>query len=225
MNKLNYITLLLLTGCSTVQTTIQEPYFNQHHMLNHSKSIATYYQFAHDFDVLPAKPRDPSRKIVLRCIMADKSTMDYSVSTHKPAYLDSQIDHHVQLLHYRIATPFHQNDAQLTPIMMSELKFFFQKLENINRPYHLFILGHTNSDGNLTLNNQLSIQRAKHALQYLISLGVEHDLMTTIGMADSLPLATWDKDKHANNRRLEIFIYRPDNTKPTLEHHCYERIL
>ncbi|MFT7052484.1 MAG: outer membrane protein OmpA-like peptidoglycan-associated protein [Psychromonas sp.] len=225
MNKLNYITLLLLTGCSTVQTPMKEPYFNQHHVLNHSKSIATYYQFAHDFDVLPAKPLDKSRQVVLRCIRAHKSTMGDDVSTHKPSYLDSQTDHHVQLQHYRMATPFHQNDAQLTQIMMSELKFFYQKLENISQPYHLFVLGHTNSDGSLALNNRLSSQRAKNALQYLNSLGVEHDLMTTIGMADSLPLATWDKNKHANNRRLEIFIYRPDNTKPTLENHCYERIL
>ena len=69
------------------------------------------------------------------------------------------------------------------------------------------VTGHTDADGDPTLNMQLSIQRAEIVKAQLIERGLPADRITAEGMGSYEPLAdnTTSKGK-AMNRRVEIRV-------------------
>jgi len=77
----------------------------------------------------------------------------------------------------------------------------------------LLIVGHTDAVGSDDYNQGLSDRRARAAASYLISRGVNRQIMV-LGAGESEPVATNDTDEgRQQNRRVEIAIYASEDLK------------
>jgi len=75
------------------------------------------------------------------------------------------------------------------------------------------ITGHTDSSGDETVNQQLSLQRARTVAGYLGAKGIESDRVIVAGAGSSLPIAdNATRYGRSLNRRIDIFMTpnRPD---------------
>lgn len=80
-------------------------------------------------------------------------------------------------------------------------------LNEIKPGRKVVIYGYASSEGDLSLNRQLSYERASAVKQYLISRGVAGELVTAVGKGIDNPVATNDTELgRAQNRRVEIHI-------------------
>jgi outer membrane protein OmpA-like peptidoglycan-associated protein len=84
------------------------------------------------------------------------------------------------------------------------------KLANVLKQYpdtNIEILGHTDSNGSDSYNQDLSERRANAAATYLRSQGVVNSRVSTRGMGESDPKVTNDTESgRAENRRVEFVI-------------------
>lgn len=72
------------------------------------------------------------------------------------------------------------------------------------------IVGHTDSTGNDSINNPLSVDRANSTRDYLIAKGVAATRFNTEGRGSREPVAdNTSAEGRAKNRRVEIFIGEP----------------
>lgn len=73
--------------------------------------------------------------------------------------------------------------------------------------YNMTIEGHTDSSGDDAMNLDLSKRRAKRAMDYLISKGIEKERLTYEGYGESRPVAdNGSAEGRAQNRRVEFKI-------------------
>lgn len=73
---------------------------------------------------------------------------------------------------------------------------------------NLLIVGHTDSVGTATYNEDLSRRRAASAANYLVSEGVARARLQTTGLGESEPINTENSDAAmAKNRRIEVALY------------------
>ncbi|RJG07549.1 OmpA family protein [Noviherbaspirillum cavernae] len=101
---------------------------------------------------------------------------------------------------------FDTNSADIKPNFRSILdKFAASLVENpITR---VNIVGHTDSTGNDAINNPLSVNRAAHTRDYLVSRGVSSSRFNIDGRGSREPLVANDTEANrAKNRRVEIFV-------------------
>jgi len=71
----------------------------------------------------------------------------------------------------------------------------------------MVVEGHTDSQGALAMNNELSQKRADAVRTYLVSRGIASDRITAKGMGPSTPIAdNASPEGRANNRRVEIVV-------------------
>jgi len=69
------------------------------------------------------------------------------------------------------------------------------------------VVGHTDSVGSETYNQQLSEKRARATADYLISQGVSSSQVSVEGRGESEPRASNSTaDGRAQNRRVEIYL-------------------
>jgi len=67
--------------------------------------------------------------------------------------------------------------------------------------------GHTDSRGDAAANLLLSEQRAQAVLDALVSMGVDADRITSLGMGEDFPIASNDdEDGRARNRRVDVIL-------------------
>lgn len=67
--------------------------------------------------------------------------------------------------------------------------------------------GHTDSSGNSVTNSELSQKRADSVREALISLGIDGDRITAIGMGQDFPIASnADEAGRARNRRVDVIL-------------------
>ena len=70
------------------------------------------------------------------------------------------------------------------------------------------IIGHTDSLGAETYNQELSQARAESVLNYLADKGVEHARLTATGRGESQPVASNETEEgRARNRRVAFWLY------------------
>ena len=71
------------------------------------------------------------------------------------------------------------------------------------------VVGYTCDIGTPSINQTLSDNRANAVREYLISRGIEEDLILTEGMGERNPVAPNDSEEHRTmNRRVEMVITR-----------------
>jgi outer membrane protein OmpA-like peptidoglycan-associated protein len=67
--------------------------------------------------------------------------------------------------------------------------------------------GHTDSRGDAAANLLLSEQRAQAVLEALVSLGVDSDRISALGMGEDFPIASNDDEEgRARNRRVDVIL-------------------
>ena len=72
----------------------------------------------------------------------------------------------------------------------------------------ILIVGHTDSKGSASYNQDLSERRASSAAEYLVGQGIIPSRFTTRGMGESEPVATNETaEGRQENRRVEVAIY------------------
>lgn len=76
-----------------------------------------------------------------------------------------------------------------------------------NAATNVTIIGHTDSTGSEAINNPLSLDRAVHTRDYLISRGAQSSRFTVEGRGERDPIASNANDAgRARNRRVEIYV-------------------
>jgi OOP family OmpA-OmpF porin len=102
---------------------------------------------------------------------------------------------------------FDLNKSTLKPAGMQELDALASKIGGTARVSNVKIVGHTDSTGTESYNQQLSVRRATAVRDYLVSKGVDPNLMSVSGMGESAPVAdNRTSAGRAQNRRVEVSI-------------------
>jgi outer membrane protein OmpA-like peptidoglycan-associated protein len=107
-----------------------------------------------------------------------------------------------------ILFPF--DSAELTSEARSNLSKLADSLQAEART-NVMILGHTDSDGSDSYNQQLSERRGRSAESYIASLGVASSRLVSRGRGEAEPIASnATEDGRRQNRRVEVAIYAND---------------
>lgn len=104
-----------------------------------------------------------------------------------------------------ILFPF--DSAALTTEARSNLRKLADSLQAEART-NVMIVGHTDSDGSDSYNQQLSERRGRSAEDYLSSLGVASSRLASRGRGEAEPIASnGTEEGRRQNRRVEVAIY------------------
>jgi outer membrane protein OmpA-like peptidoglycan-associated protein len=99
------------------------------------------------------------------------------------------------------------DSAELTPEARSNLRKLADSLEAEART-NVMIVGHTDSDGRDSYNQELSERRGRSAEDHLASLGVASSRLSTRGRGETEPIASnATEEGRRHNRRVEVAIY------------------
>jgi len=103
-------------------------------------------------------------------------------------------------------TNFDFNKSTLRPDAIAKLDHAAQVM-NDNPSIKVNVEGHTDSVGSDAYNQGLSERRAKAAVDYLVSKGVDSSRLIPTGYGESRPVATNDTDEgRAQNRRVDLIV-------------------
>ncbi|MCC5825370.1 OmpA family protein [Alkalimonas sp.] len=104
-------------------------------------------------------------------------------------------------------TSFEFAARDITPEQKLALEALGNALHHIDYQA-LEVLGHTDNRGNYHYNLQLSRERAKVVMDYLLSLGIQSDKLGYHGKGPDEPIADNSSAAgQAQNRRIEILVY------------------
>jgi len=110
---------------------------------------------------------------------------------------------------------FALDKAEILPASHSLLDEVVEVLKKNAGIAKLSIIGHTDSDGADTYNQQLSEKRAKSVLAYLTGHGVDATRLSAVGKGESAPIASNDNAAgREQNRRVEFLIVEQGGAKP-----------
>ena len=102
---------------------------------------------------------------------------------------------------------FDVNKATLKQGGIRELDQIASQLQNLKKVEKITVVGHTDSAGNDSYNQQLSMRRAESVKKYLMSKGISSDMIKTIGMGEAQPVASNSNAAgRAQNRRVSLEI-------------------
>ncbi len=102
---------------------------------------------------------------------------------------------------------FATDQATLLPTATQKLNDVADALIKGNPDANITIEGHTDSQGTLQHNMELSQRRAEAVKAQLVSRGVAADRIKTVGVGPDRPLAdNKSPEGRANNRRVEIIV-------------------
>jgi len=83
---------------------------------------------------------------------------------------------------------------------------------------NILIVGHTDSKGSESYNQQLSDDRAESAAEYLIRQGLDPGRLTTMGKGESEPVATNETEAgRQQNRRVEVAIFASEKYRQEVQ--------
>jgi outer membrane protein OmpA-like peptidoglycan-associated protein len=110
------------------------------------------------------------------------------------------------------AVMFPSGEASLLSGAMVKLNEVADALTKSNPESRILVEGHTDSQGKLDFNQDLSNRRAQTVRDYLVSRGMAADRITSQGLGSSRPIApNSNAEGRANNRRVEIIV-QPSGT-------------
>ncbi|MEX6687691.1 OmpA family protein [Danxiaibacter flavus] len=101
---------------------------------------------------------------------------------------------------------FETNSYKLQPVSIIELNKLVQLLKD-NETVKVQINGHTDNTGTPAQNMQLSLNRAKAVVEYLVSNGIDAKRLAAKGFGETKPIADNNTEEgKAANRRTEFVI-------------------
>ena len=101
---------------------------------------------------------------------------------------------------------FDTNSAHIKSQFRPVLNSFVSSLRS-NPNTHVIVVGHTDSTGNASINDPLSLNRANATRDYIFSQGVRGPRIQTDGRGAREPVASNDSNwGRSKNRRVEIFV-------------------
>lgn len=116
------------------------------------------------------------------------------------AAVDTAISASSAAIPARIAASFNKGTA--TPVTISD-----EIVNEIKKGHKVTIYGYASSEGELSINLKLAAERAAVFKQYLISRGVDEEMIMAVGKGIDNPIATNDTESgRARNRRVEVRI-------------------
>ena len=102
---------------------------------------------------------------------------------------------------------FASGKSELLPAAQVKLNSVAEALTQQDRDSKMVVEGHTDSQGAVPYNNQLSQRRAQTVRDYLVSRGIAADRVTAEGFGSGRSIAdNASPEGRANNRRVEIVI-------------------
>ena len=102
------------------------------------------------------------------------------------------------------------DSSELTSEARSNLRKLADSLQAEERT-NVMIVGHTDSDGSDSYNQQLSERRGRSATDYLASSGVAFSRLASRGRGEGEPIASnGTEEGRRQNRRVEVAIYAND---------------
>jgi len=105
---------------------------------------------------------------------------------------------------------FASNDAALMKSAMVKLDEVAEALLKGDPEAHITVEGHTDSQGTVQKNQELSQKRAEAVRDYLASKGLAQDRFKALGLGSAKPVASnGNAEGRANNRRVEIVVAPP----------------
>ncbi len=79
--------------------------------------------------------------------------------------------------------------------------------ELLSRATYIEVVGHTDDVGDDAYNQELSEQRAAAVRDYLVAAGVDASKIVTVGMGESMPVASnTTEEGRADNRRVDVLV-------------------
>lgn len=98
------------------------------------------------------------------------------------------------------------DSAKLRPEAEQQLQQAVRKLRD-NRSANVDVIGHTDSIGPASYNEDLSLRRAQSVVDYLTNNGVDASRLTASGRGENDPVASNDtKEGRAQNRRVDLVV-------------------
>lgn len=98
------------------------------------------------------------------------------------------------------------DSAKLRPDAEQQLQQAVRKLRD-NRSANVDVIGHTDSTGPASYNEDLSMRRAQSVVDYLTNNGVDASRLEASGRGENDPIASNDtKEGRAQNRRVELVV-------------------
>jgi len=105
------------------------------------------------------------------------------------------------------AVLFTSGQSALLPGAMAKLDEVGNALLKNNRESNIVVEGHTDSQGRVQDNQELSLARAQSVRDYLVSRGIAADRISAHGLGSERPVATnKTAEGRADNRRVEIVV-------------------
>ena len=102
---------------------------------------------------------------------------------------------------------FPSAQSTLLPGAMVKLNEVADALVKGNPDAKIVVEGHTDSQGQASFNQDLSMKRAQSVRDYLVSRGIASDRITSQGLGSTRPVAdNTSAEGRANNRRVEIVV-------------------
>jgi outer membrane protein OmpA-like peptidoglycan-associated protein len=103
---------------------------------------------------------------------------------------------------------FEYNETTLLPESYQELDQIVQFLKE-GLVKKIEISGHTDSDGSESYNKKLSEGRAQSVVNYIVSKGINDDILVAVGYGESRPIDTnLSEEGKAKNRRVEFKVLK-----------------
>ena len=101
---------------------------------------------------------------------------------------------------------FSLDNSELRDNSLSELNALFTLLDQ-QVELSAIIIGHTDNQGSVIYNQELSEDRAEAVKNWLVEKGIDPNRLRSVGQGLSEPVATNDTDKgRAQNRRTEVVL-------------------
>src|SRR5207253_1915394 len=98
---------------------------------------------------------------------------------------------------------FRTGESTLLPAAMVQLGQVAEALLKGNPDSNITVEGHTDSQGPVKANEELSQKRAEAVRDFLIQKGIAKDRIKAVGRGPSVPVASNDNaEGRANNRRV-----------------------
>ena len=103
---------------------------------------------------------------------------------------------------------FDRSTANLLESSYPELKRLLEVMQD-NSEMKIELSGHTDNQGNSSLNLELSRQRAEMVKQYLVENGIKNRRVETKGYGASRPVASnATEESRKLNRRVEVLVVK-----------------